>query len=941
MRKNIFRLMMLAAMPMLLALGITSCAEHDPVDPNPLADQVKGIWWTLFDQEGTTATGQAFTRVGTGFQLLEDGTGYGATFYFNNDESDPIEMRGGKGFTPFTYTTSQDGTITLHFEKGYQPDVDYFKGMTLRYQDGHISLASPRFTTQLELANEQVAAIIEQWDQTMNGGASADNYNINDVDFTPTTWREQEAIYIYDGTGQDATDDKGRTGYTLVNMPWYQGDVLTNLPEGFCDDITPSNGWEWVINRCGSRAIVNNNFFAVYNKYTGILRFFYYLPYGFNAGNDHVWQVSMTDHLAQQSVWRYGLPSDKTLTDKAAIGQTGNGTFVDYVTPWVDYMSPDGLITPNAGWWAFDVDLSQTRIDDIQPADNIKLQMRSWNTSHVSLASTVAANIDGSVAASFDLTKTSVSSAKGVTESFSDIKNIGTGIFNAVKSAMSGNWMDAIKAGIGMAKDGYTLYGSMTKETTTNVDTLAKGSLTGTVTLAMKGNIDTEGTIRGSVPTVGIASPTIYLKDFDLKNSHLGQGVWNLKTAPVVYWTNVDAWWREEEYIHGYDNSYIGYLYCQMTPYFFDPNSIEIDLNPDLFPAGDIEWVEVNAICGARKDSQLQNDALRSAFGAGGSTTRKFAKMGNAYEYSDGRRYEVTPYRMQENGILVDFLLDFDDKCGMQPSYDVYSNDAYYRVSTQRTLYWTEYVRGRGADGYAIEPQYLSGFARDTYMPFLEVSVTVMVKLRDKDKPIVLSRNYLPEIKVFDATEFENAVHKTRPYADKMNGHTKLYDYQMTRIYTILGDYDVDAVFPEGFNSLIATGGTGGTGNEGYQRLFDGTTDTKWCTNEKKDGVYFVEFKCSEPIIPAKYYLTTANDTKAYPGRNPKSWKLMAKAAEGDVWTTIATVKDDSRLPADNYKRVEYNLDVTDKRWKYFRFEVSELKSEYVIQLSEFDFGKN
>ena len=95
MRKNIFRLMMLAAMPMLLALGITSCAEHDiPVDPNPLADQVKGIWWTLFDLEGTTATGQAFTRVGTGFQLLEDGTGYGATFYFNNDEGDPIEMRG-------------------------------------------------------------------------------------------------------------------------------------------------------------------------------------------------------------------------------------------------------------------------------------------------------------------------------------------------------------------------------------------------------------------------------------------------------------------------------------------------------------------------------------------------------------------------------------------------------------------------------------------------------------------------------------------------------------------------------------------------------------------------------------------------------------------------------------------------------------------------------
>ena len=233
---------MLMALP--IVLGLASCSDDNLVDPNPLVDKVSGIWWTLIEQEGTTTTEQAYTRVGTGFQLLEDGTGYGATFYFNNESGDPIEMRGGKGFTPFTYTTSQDGTITLHFEKGYQPDVDYFKGMTLRYQDGHISVTSPRIETQLEHASEQVAALIEQWDCMMNGGASADNYNINDEDFTPTTWREQEAIYIYDGKGQDATDAKGRTGYTLVNMPWYDGDVQSNLPNGFCDDITPGNGWD-------------------------------------------------------------------------------------------------------------------------------------------------------------------------------------------------------------------------------------------------------------------------------------------------------------------------------------------------------------------------------------------------------------------------------------------------------------------------------------------------------------------------------------------------------------------------------------------------------------------------------------------------------------------------------------------------------------------------
>ena len=727
MRKNIFRLMMLAAMPMLLALGITSCAEHDiPVDPNPLADQVKGIWWTLFDLEGTTATGQAFTRVGTGFQLLEDGTGYGATFYFNNDEGDPIEMRGGKDFTPFTYTTSQDGTITLHFEKGYQPDVDYFKGMTLRYQDGHISLASPRFTTQLELANEQVTALIEQWVQTMNGGASADNYNINDEDFTPTTWREQEAIYIYDGKGQDATDAKGRTGYTLVNMPWYKGDVLTNLPEGFCDDITPGNGWEWVLNRCGSRNAVNNNFFAVYNKYTGTLRFFFYMPSEFSTGNDHVWQVSMTDHLAQQSTWPYGIPEDKTIVNKVAIGQTGDGTYMTYITPWTNYMSDDGLITPNAGWWAFDIDLSQTRLDDLQSNDNIRLQMRSWNTQHTSLSSTIHAAIEGSFAgdlnAEMNLLQTQHlnTSATGILFKLGSMAGgLGTAIYNLVSP--DGDKGKAFGGIVEFAKGGCNLAGIRT-EGAHDIDGSIKGKMEGTLTLALAGSIDTEGTIRGSYPAVGVASPTIQMKDFDTKNSHLGQGVWNLKTPPVVYWTNVDAWWEEHHWQQGEairDGKWVPidlYNYCQMTPYFFDPNSVEIELNPNVFPTSEIEWVEVDAVCGARKGRQLRNDALRSAFGVGGSTSRNFAIRGWS---NDGwKRYYISR-ELKENDLLMDFLRDNDDKLGMSQSHVIYSQDNGYSFNDEK-FSWTETVKGRGADGYAIEPQYLGGYSY-TYMPFLEV----------------------------------------------------------------------------------------------------------------------------------------------------------------------------------------------------------------------------
>ena len=947
------RLWMLTAA---IVLGLASCSDDNPVDNNPLVQQVSGLWWTLIDTEGTLPdnfSGQDYTRMGMAYQLNDDGTGYGVTFFFNDESGDPIYVVGGEGVAPMTYTTTQDGRISVDFGKAYYEYADYYKQFNVTYRDGLVTFTGDGKTITLDRPSETMAALIHEWDQAANGGASADNYNINDEDFTPTTWREQEAIYIYDGTGKDATDAKGRTGYTLVNMPWYDGDVVTNLPEGFCNDITPENGWEWVLNRCGSRNAVNCNFFAVYNKYTGTLRFF-------NTGNDHVWQVSMTDHLAQQSTWPYGIPEDKTIVDKATIGQTGDGTFMTYVTPWTNYMSNDGLITPNAGWWAFDIDLSQTRLDDVQSGDNIRLQMRSWNTQHVSLSSTMRAAIEGNYAGNLDASVNLLqsqhlnNSAMGITAKVgSMVGNLGAAIYNIVSP--DGDKGKAFSGIVEFAKGGCNLAGIKT-ETAHDIEGTIKGKMEGTITLGLSGNIDTEGTIRGSYPTVGVASPTIHMKDFDLKNSHLRQGVWNLKTAPVVYWTNVDAWWKEDEWmgVHdAYGHPLPCYNYCQMTPYFFDPNSVEIELNPDIFPTSEIEWVEVDAVCGARKGRQLRNDALRSAFGVGGSTSRNFAIKG--WSQHEWERYYIS-HELKENDLLMDFLRDYDDKLGMSQSHVIYSQDNGYSFNDKK-FSWTETVKGRGADGYAIEPQYLGGYGFSyTYMPFLEVSVTVLVKLKSMDTPVVLSRNYLPEIKSFDKVEFNNAVHKAKPYASKMQGHTELYDYQMKRIYTILSDYDVDAVFPDGFiPKLTATSGSPGWSERySYKKIFDRDWSTDWRspnTNKDKYNVWFVEFQSTWPISPKSYYMTISPSCYAYvwqDSTNPDSWTLWGKKKEGDYWVLLDKVTGDTKMPAGyNTKqvRVEYPLSKSGT-WQYFRLEIGHTRNEdngmsKELELAEFDFGTN
>ena len=783
MRKQI-RLLLMLALPMLL--GLVSCAEHDnPVGPNPLAKQVSGLWWSLTDQEGTykdATDSYPYTRIGQAICFNEDGKGYGVTFFFDDDNSDPIAIIGGKDMAPFTYTSTADGRLTLDFSNAYHEYADYFKKWTMTYADGTVSATDGKLTLTLKKPSEQMAVMIHDWDEQFNGGLTPTSFNAN-TDFTASTWRTEEWIYIYDGVGDHHPT---KSGFTIVALPWNtehsEGTLQTNLPDGFCNDITPENGWELALNLCGNStgSVRNNNFFALYNKYLGILRFFYFMPSGFEAGNDHVWQVSLGDNLAQHSNYGYGVPSDRTITNKAAIGQTGDG-YMEYVTPWVDYQSNDGLVVPNAGWWAFDVDLSTYRANaNHDTKTNIKLQMRSWDSHSTSLYSTMTANIDGTIKADLKLDqvakKSSASStAKGVMMGLQAAAQAGSAIANFASKNWAGGLTSlgqmfgtgASLAGLGGDGGGGSNY-----------------KLDGTISLGMNGNINTDGVISGSKATTGVPSPTISLNDFDLKNSHVGQGVWNLKTAPVVYSTNfaLDDGWPK----------------C--VPYFFNPHSIEVELNPNIFPESEIEWMQVDALCIARKSMQeitngqnanLSTDNIRLAY-----DVNKFH-----IPQKDIDNYQKEYFDTSFRGCLFDFLYNHEDKFGLIEEYYLEHETEMNGIKNIK-----EYIVGRGNNDYAIEPQYYANQGHRTFhVPFPEINVKVLVKMKGMDYPVVLSRNYLPEIKEYgNGADFAASIKKTRPYASKMKGHTDLYDYQMKRISDIIERY---GLYPVNVNLSTLTSG--------------------------------------------------------------------------------------------------------------------------------------
>lgn len=816
--KQTFRLLMLA-LPMLL--GLASCSDSDDTaDQNPLAKQVSGLWWALTDQEGTFGE-RDYTRIGQAICFEEDGTGYGITFFFNNLSADPIANLGGRGVDKFTYTTTQDGRIMLNLTDAERNAANFFSQWTVTYAGDKVSVTATDGQTlfTLEQPGESMAARIREWDGQMNGGLDAENYNINDypidyaggtaVPFTAQNWRQQGAIFLYvGGTGDPSIHDThGRTGYRTVNLPWdTTSGKQSNLPMNFCNDITPEEGWQLVFNNCGNRNVVNGNFFALYNKWTGVLRFFTFTPAEFKSGNDHLWEVTINGQTGMRQGLPYGLPLDASVVDPTAIGMDTGGS-AHYVSPWVGSRSSDGLITPNVGWWAFDIDMSQYQPGLDITKDEIRLQMRSWKKENASFFSELEAGLNGTIDAQI---KTELTKKASQLTKYNETMQIITSV-GAIAGSLAGENPNAGSA--------FTAIGSMVDHMTTLAGkNEGKTTFRGSINMTMKGSISTSGIISGSDPVSLVASPTFALSMFDTENTQFGKGVWNLKTSPVVWVTDMGGsfdlrgYWAQNNpelvYVYQKQLATIAYYPDGGKCYFFDPSSIEVELNPDLFPESEVEWTRVEAYCVSRAENGVRGtDNYRKALGLQPRCGKLFDYSNSGIEDKDAsHRY------FDRNKNVFDFLYYSDDKWGLEypaiVSTTKYEGGRFYDNTTANGYY--DVVMGRGrAGGVAIEPVALHDGRNDVDLgyfertPALEVMVCLSVKLKGQSEPFSYVRNFLPEIKplaVYPSNwedDYQTRVmapmnqlwqnlKAKQPKGTGINRKSPTYDYEMERIGKIL-----------------------------------------------------------------------------------------------------------------------------------------------------------
>ncbi|MBO4901233.1 MAG: InlB B-repeat-containing protein [Lachnospiraceae bacterium] len=146
----------------------------------------------------------------------------------------------------------------------------------------------------------------------------------------------------------------------------------------------------------------------------------------------------------------------------------------------------------------------------------------------------------------------------------------------------------------------------------------------------------------------------------------------------------------------------------------------------------------------------------------------------------------------------------------------------------------------------------------------------------------------------------------------------------------------------------VASTHTGCNNNENEDKMIDGDRTTKFCGTLSKGAnsvfqdnrkpVIYLDFRTEKPVIPKGYILTTGNDTKENPERNPLYWEIYASKVDGPPWTRLTKVTDGGNLPEENTTDCTFLLDNDDDRaYKYFHFEIwgHRQSREDLIQLSE------
>lgn len=976
------RILWLAAILAICGAAVfTSCSEYDNPSSGPIGpNTVVGYWYDEYETDGVLPDGETFDKVVQYAAFYPDGTGIWFKFMLNGLEvlDGEHSFFGGN----FEYTANAEGEVAIKIIDLKTTDAKA-SSWKMHFVNGKLHGTDGNELYDMEPATDQQIDYAQQLMSDLLGGG--DDYNINDhtitygdktiEPFTRDNWDKRESIFLFEGgTGNSKIKDtNGDGGYEDKNLPWSEEDSENHVPQDIINETTRANGWELVLNTCGSRVRSNQNFFAVYHKMMGVLRFFIFVPPTFStSGSDHLYEMQMTDRFSSRAVFTYGIPSDRKISNKSAMGQKGEMSVM--TTPWIasnaDVSIGRNTLAP--GWWAVDIDLSLYRPSDnadITDKDGFAVKVRAFKSEEVKLTSDLVAKATGSL----DLKQTHVSTEGGVfapLEDFlgqiGDVKELFEDATKIYGQMTKGDVFDGVKGSVSLAKKGLNLIGVDTGEKKEGFE-----GYKGTLNMDLKGTLTTSGVIQSASAVSNMVTPTFRKGNFDFENNPtLFEGVWNIKNTPKVYVVyDVAVDWRRQDNDHFRNLNNIVYPEGYRSPFdgaaniypldgnqweadtkpfkgsvcLFDPSTIEVELNPHLFDPSDVQDIQVQAVCGVRSNQKFgSTEAYRLAQGLKGSEIGFKVKHGLVENLSDRPLTEAG----------FDGLYGFD----IEDIPNSYLTGTKFAEQTYKDHKLG--VFGRGDSEYLIEPMALSGGKnKDDWsyymLPPYEVTVTVAVKLASRENPVILSRKYLPEFEEIQAWRLAEVYNNAKAVNKDERHYTRIYDSQVAHIQEVhkwiartpVSDNSIQTAYdyssytskPNEWDSESQSGFAlidGNTSTYWYSRKGSRNYESKWLHYSNKSGVgdwtcSWVEFSTIFNNIAKSFTVTCGPHT----GRIPKDIRLLAWEEGSNAWKEIYFESHfNHRLPARNGASVVCEIPA-DKQgaYKYYRFECSGNAIDYSL----------
>lgn len=400
-----------------------------------------------------------------------------------------------------------------------------------------------------------------------------------------------------------------------VNLPWSNNEVTTDIPKDIREDIGSKDGWVFVFSNI-KNTIDPGNYIIFYNKFTGILKAFYYLE-STSQQNNGIWNIKFEGiHSLLNGVDHFTVP----ITSNFAAIQ--NSTILNISTNDTHGFSK--------GWNCFQTPLT---FDPSYDLNTLKLSISTYNKNNgtIKLGGKYESSSKGSIISTTSsggllseitkgmITQTGEEGKKWLVESIQNevISQIGANIIAAGVPAI-------VSAGLN------TIFGSFIGSSSTS---------TSTQSLQFSTNGSIEMTGETSLPTTGIIPP----KSNIIIDSEERLGTWNLEKDPTFYlyrYTTIPGSSTGNEPIKVHDGYY---RYPGIKSY-----SYKVKLNPDIENSPQLEsWSEYSQI--VRYEKYL---------GANGSyaimPSRLLEQVSNTYDNTDKLIFDDTENRITQKD---DFFL--------------------------------------------------------------------------------------------------------------------------------------------------------------------------------------------------------------------------------------------------------------------------------------------